>query len=123
MTLLNNFPHTCSLYERRVTRSSRMGSSERLVRMETGVKCWVQNATQAEITEYIRRDISVKNAIYFTSDWDLDETQYILITAGPTHVSKLFAVKDFAERTAGRGVAWAAMAENERSQLDKPGQR
>lgn len=114
MSLLEQFPHRCTIYDTTVAGTKLGGSTETPVAVATDVPCWVQTASTGEKTDYHRRQQVVTHRVYFPADRSLSEDQTLVITDGETPaLGKTLTVKDYAEASAGMGDVWKAMVEQE----------
>lgn len=112
MSILDNLPHLCTATLRIRTKGSLGGSRDDESAVFTDRPCWRQMATEAEILEYARRDITVTDKIYFTSDPGLDN-RHILRIGGDEFKVRTRSLPD---ASAGLGVVWRVMAENKTSE-------
>jgi len=108
MSLLDNFPHTCTAKRRTRTKGTLAGSKDSFVTTVFSARaCWRQLANDAEIREFEKRGISVTDKIYFTTDPGLDERHIIEIDG------EILEVRSEAgpDASAGLGVVYRVMAE------------
>jgi hypothetical protein len=118
MTLLDNLPHTAAIRKRSIVQDDYLGETETYVNSTTGLSVWVQPASQKEIDEFQRKDISVTHKVYFNTDptayFDDEEAnagEYeILPSTGPM-ANQSLEVRSHAEATAGVGWGWKVMCE------------
>lgn len=80
MTLLENFPHTCTAKLRVVTSGTLGGSESAFSNVFTGRKCWRQTAGESERIEFEKRGILVTDKIYFLTDPGLDEKHVVEVS-------------------------------------------
>lgn len=126
-SMLDNPPHTCEVYRMTFTRTpGGLGNVETPARVLGGdvddpLRCWVQNASSAEILQWAKRDWNVTHRVsFFHSKPDLRLGDEIRILTGPTkyssdaHVGALLKFLGLVERTAGYGIAFVAYCEIER---------
>jgi hypothetical protein len=79
-----------------------------------GIKCWVQNATYAEIQEFQKNDQQRIHRVIFNSDPGLRKGQELLITAGPSFVGQELRFLASSDRSAGLGWMFVGIFEAER---------
>lgn len=108
MSLLDNLPHTATINRPRYKQDAYMADTEVLVPLRTGVSCWVQNASSAEILEYQRRDQRITHRVLFAADPSLRPGDVLVPDNGPFAGAEL-TVEAITERTAGLGWMWTAM--------------
>lgn len=113
MSLLNEFPHRCTIRGTRYD-VGEYGASEptKFVR-NTDVECWVQNASTAETVRFDRRLDAVTHRVYFNADPGLLVGDEIYITSGPSHVTETLTHRAYADRSAGLGLLWTSQCELE----------
>lgn len=75
--------------------------------VETDRACWVQPASDREITQFQRRDQSITHTVYFRGNPSLRPGFVIYPTSGPFSGATL-EVKSCNECTAGTGLLWKA---------------
>jgi len=107
MPLLDNLPHTCTISSRTRTKGTLGGSKDSLTTVQSGVACWRQPASQAEVTEFQKRGVKVTNKVYFVTDPNIDERNVITID-GDNYEVRSFAVPD---ASVGLGVLYKVMVE------------
>lgn len=113
MSLLDRLPHTVTHYRQKYSRDEYMGSIAEQVVLESGVRGWVQNATQTEVNEFQKRDQSITHKIFYTADPGIRPGDQIVVTAGPSFVGKTFDFQCAVDRSAGLGVLWGCMVAEE----------
>ena len=112
MTLLDNMPHTATVFSHTYTRSTTGGTRRAEVENVVGIAVWVQNASQAQIIEFAKRDQIVTHKIYYTpGDVTLKVGDTFLVTLGPSYVQTRFKHVADADRSAGLGCVRMAMVE------------
>ncbi len=113
MSLLDNFPHTCTTKRRTRTKGTLGGSKDSFAVVSTDLECWQQSATDAEILEFSRRGIIVTNKVYFPSDPGVDAGYILVVTNPQTGTTDTLEVKSRAkpDASAGLGVLFRVMAE------------
>lgn len=108
MSLLDNLPNTAKAYKRTRTRDSLGGSKDTYsVVVFESKACWLQPASDREITQYAKRTISVTNKVYFVEPPHLDDT-HLLVISGQSYKVQSSASPD---ASAGLGVLWRVMVE------------
>jgi hypothetical protein len=116
MSILDNFPHTCTAKVRSVSSDALGGTSESYATVFTGRACWRQLASQAQIIEYEKRGIAITDRIYFLTDPGLDERH--IVEVSKMHARGTVAGVDTLEvrskavpdATAGLGVVYRIFA-------------
>lgn len=80
MSILNQFPHRCTI--RRIVRvkGDLGGSRDTYLNEQTSVLCWEQSASQKEVMEYEKRGVFITRKIYFTTNPGIGERHQILVT-------------------------------------------
>ena len=113
MSILDNLPHTCQVRRRIRIKDSLGGSRDSFELTQAGTPCWQQLATDREITEFMKRGISVTNKIYFTTDVQLDERDVLEIQNPTTQEWDTYEVRSRAkpDASAGKSVVWRVMVE------------
>lgn len=109
-----NLPHTITIKDRQMTRDQWGARKVGLVNSATGEKCWVQNASAAEIEEFKKNDQQRIQRILFNSDPGLTKGQEVLVTAGPSHVGEEMRFLAATDRSAGLGWMFTGIFEVER---------
>ena len=113
MSLLDNMPHTVRHERNTYTRDEQGAETEAPEIITAAVEAWVQNATRSEITEFEKRDERVTHKVFFNADQDLRPGDYLVVTAGPSHVGERLKFQAYSDRSAGLGVLFGAMCELE----------
>lgn len=114
--LLDNYPHTITHNRPAHTQGTYGGDRTTDTAQATDVECWIQNATEAEITEFAKRDIRVTHKMYMAPDdasGILPGDQFV-VTAGPSFVGQTLNYRSHSDKTAGLGLAARVMCEVER---------
>jgi len=114
MSLLDNFPHECTIRLRTRSAGTLGGSKDSRTVVQTEVECWEQPASAKEVQDFEKRGYAVNTKIYFTTDPNVTERNEILVTKrNGVAVSSpdLIDVVTVAEPdcTAGLGVAFKVM--------------
>lgn len=119
MSILENLPHRCTIQRRKRgpgQTSALGGNLDVAVVEQTGVECWVQQASDGEVRDYAKRDMSISQKIYFTSDPGVTTRHQILITSldrGVTTISNPSALDVMSrpkpDASAGLGVVFRVM--------------
>ena len=115
MSLLDQMPHRVTHTRPGYQRDELIGDTdENPTTVATLVKCWVQNASMREINEYQRRNENVTHKVYFPTDPGLLVGDYLTVTSGPSFVGTVLKFQADSDRSAGLGVLYGAMCEEER---------
>ena len=80
MSLLNNFPHRCTIRRLVRVKGTLGGSKDSPLNEQTSVLCWAQNATQKEVADFEKRGMFLSRKIYFLVDPGVTERHQILVT-------------------------------------------
>lgn len=107
MGILNNFPHTANIYIRSRQPDGKGGSRDSFALLYGAVACWRQVAGERQITEFMKRGISVTDRVYFLSNLQLDERHLIQIGGDVLEVRS----RAIPDASAGLSVVWRVMAE------------
>lgn len=114
MSLLDNMPHKCSIDRPRHVNDAWGANREEDASVATGTACWAQNASQSEINEFQKRDQSVTHKVYFPAEPPLRVGDHITITTAEAGMLGLvLKFQAAADRSAGLGVLFAAMCQEE----------
>lgn len=105
MSLLDSFPHTCTIQIRQRVNDSYGGSKDTYTTVSSGVRCWRQTVSDREIQEYDKRGIDVTAKVYFTTEQAIDE-RHVLVISSKTYDVVSRAIPD---ASAGLGVVWRVM--------------
>jgi hypothetical protein len=116
MSLLTNLPHTVTHYRRKYSRGDYLDTQIEDEQQATGISAWVQNASQGEIERYQKKDESITHKVYFASDPGMRSGDVITVTAGPSFVGKTLNYRALTDRSAGLGVLFGAMFDEEDNQ-------
>jgi len=116
MSLLNSFPHRCTIQRMVRSSGSLAGSKTTPVIEQTNVSCWEQPAGDAEVEEYQKRGMKVTHKIYFTVDPGVTERYQILITersgiAVASPIALDVKSEPRPDATAGLGVVYKVMCD------------
>ena len=111
MSLLDNFPHRCTIQRRVHTKGSLGGSKDTMVVEQTDVECWEQQASNSEVKEYQQDGMSLVSKVYFHTDPGVSSKHQVMITErNGVIVSSPVALdvvsKAAPDASAGMGVAW-----------------
>ena len=115
MSLLTNMPHTVEI--RRPTYQRKPGDLGELQHnpvKASNVPAWVQNRSRAELIEFDKRNQKIDEYVFFHEDPELAIGDRIVVTAGPSRVGDVLKVIAFKDRSAGFGVLFGALCEEER---------
>ncbi len=114
MSLLDSFPHRCTIRRRVRAKGPLGGSRDSFTDERTGVHCWEQHASSKEIVEFQKRGFESVRKIYFTSDPAVTTRHQILVTerdgvavASPAELDVL--TEALPDASAGRGVVFKVM--------------
>lgn len=115
MSLPENLPHLADIYVLKPVQDEIGGDHEEAQLSESDVACWVQPASDREITQFQRRDQNVTHSVYFQGNPGL-RPGYVIVPKDGAQASCPFAgatleVKSANETTAGLGVLWKVMCE------------
>lgn len=80
MSLLQNFPHKCTIRRRIRTQGDFGGSVDSFLNEQTNVVCWEQPLTQKESKEFGKQGMDLFSKIYFTTNPNVGEQHQIIIT-------------------------------------------
>lgn len=80
MSLLENLPHTCTIYKVTRNKDSFGGGRDVSTAVQTGVSCWQQQASDSDQENFGKRGITNAKKIYFASDPGVNESHTISIT-------------------------------------------
>ncbi len=80
MSLLDSFPHKCTIRRRVRTKGPLGGSKDSFTNESTDVLCWEQNASQKETEDFEKRGMTLRSKIYFRADPGVTERHQIVIT-------------------------------------------
>ena len=80
MSLLDKFPHECTIRIRTRSAGSLGGSRDVATVEQTGVECWQQRANAKEILEFEKRGMTIDTKVFFTTNPNVTERHEILIT-------------------------------------------
>ena len=113
--LPDRLPHRCTIRLSLPLQDDILGDVDETQLVDSDVACWVQPASDREITLYQRRDQVVTHKVYFKGNPGL-RPGYIIIPADGPEIACPFAganleVRSANEATAGLGVLWRIMAE------------
>lgn len=114
-----NLPHTATIRKSKHVTTETLSTTVTDVDVSTGVKCWVQLASQREIFEANKLGREITHKVYFLNNPNLKENYTLEITASTTTdqgmVGKKMRYKSDADGTAGLGVFYKAFFdENQR---------
>jgi len=118
MSLLDNFPHECTIRRRTIAKGDLGGGKTSSTVEQTGVSCWVQTASDREVLAYEKMGMSINRKIYFLSDPSVTERHEILVTKKLGVAVSSPAVLEvrseaLPDASAGLGVVYRVMAEEE----------
>jgi len=113
MSLLDRLPHTVSHFRKKYSRDEYIGNITELESLETGVRGWVQTASQQEIEQYQKTDQLISHKVFYSSEPTLRPGDLIRVTAGPSYVGKDFNFESLADASAGLGKLFKVMVNEE----------
>lgn len=108
--LPDNLPHRCAVYESYHLGDEIGADRDDAEQTTTNLPCWVQPASDREISQFLRRDQVVTHTIYFRGNPGLRPGFTIIPSNGPFSGARL-EVRSANETTAGLGVLWKATCE------------
>ena len=115
MSLLDNLPHTVDHYRKRYERDEYIGNTSTPVSIATGVQAWVQNASMSEVDEFQKLDQRVTHKVFYSADPGIRPGDRIVVTAGTSFCGKTFDFRAMTDRSAGMGILFGVMVEEERN--------
>ena len=123
MSLLDNFPHLCTIRKRTFSKDSSGGKRSSWTNISTGVECWEQPAGNNEIDSYQKQGMRISHKVYFLTDPGVERNYRILVTSreGTAISSPVeLEVKNSAlpDSSAGLGVVYKVMCEQITSEND-----
>lgn len=80
MSLLDNFPHKCTIQTIKTTKDGKGGDFTTRTTKAELVSCWQQKASSSETREFGKRGIADVKSIYFNEDPNVTERDEILVT-------------------------------------------
>lgn len=80
MSLLDHFPHKCTIRRKKYTKDSLGGAKLSYTVEQTNVLCWEQPAGDSEDTSYQKRGMSITHKVYFLTNPNVSRRHEILIT-------------------------------------------
>lgn len=120
MSLLDNLPDLCNIQRRQRVKQEH-GTRDVPYIEQSGVSCWVQQASSSEIETYEKRGININRKVFFTQNPNVTENHQIVITSR-SGVSVRIIMDVHSEpdpdASAGLGVVWRVMC-NEQTSKDQ----
>lgn len=116
MTLLDNMPHRCRIDRLKYTNDDVVGNTQEPVAVPGGtdLECWVQNASQREVSQFQKRDQLVTHKVFFPAEPPLRVGDQITITTAEVGIlGQVLKFQAKADRSAGLGILFGAMCEIE----------
>jgi len=110
------FPHECSILRPEYGETEYGGDTESRPEVAKNIECFVQNMKIGEVTQWAKRKLDVETKIYFKTEPNLREGDFILITLntqGTSYVGQQFKFMGVDDATAGHGIAWKAVCKRE----------
>jgi len=114
MSLVDSLPHLCTIKQSAWVQDDNGADYDNPEIVEEGAACWVQPASDRQITEFQKRDQNVTHQVYFNTNKRLKPGHFLLPTTGP-FAGAYLEVKSYNETTAGLGVLFKAMCEEVQS--------
>lgn len=114
MSLPENLPHSCDVKKSVPVQDDLGGDLEELQAFLTNQECWVQPASDREITQFQRRDQNVTHSVYFHGNPGIRPGYVVEPKDGAIacpFAGASLEVRSVNEATAGLGVLWKAMCE------------
>jgi predicted RNA-binding protein len=110
VSLIDNLPHT-GTHTRPNYQQDELGATVAVQEtVATGMACWVQNASMAEIEAFQKLDTEITHKVFFAANPGLLPGDEFVITAGPSFVGITLTFQAGpTDRSAGLGVLFAAM--------------
>ena len=115
-------PHRCTIRKRTRSTGTLGGSKDSWENVQTDVECWEQNASQAEISTYEKRGMTVSRKVYFPTDPSVTVQHQILMTSrdrGITTISSPVPLdvktESLPDAAAGLGAVYKVMVDYIRS--------
>jgi hypothetical protein len=116
MSLLNNFPHLCTIRRRIRAKGPLGGSVDTFLNEQTSVSCWEQHATAKEISDFEKRGMLITSKIFFTANPSVGERHQIIITerngtaiSSDDQIPLDVRTEANPDASAGLGVVWKVM--------------
>jgi len=114
VSLLDNFPHTCSAYPVVRTNDDLGGAKDSYgTAVFTGRACWLQQAGDNEVTRFQKKGIDVTGKIYFTVDPGLTTKHDVVVLDKAGNALGTWTVKSRPrpDASAGLGVLFRVMVD------------
>ena len=80
MSLLDNFPHECSIFRRGFTKASAGGNKPANTTVDTEVPCWEQPLNSRLVKDYQKEGMDIPKKVYFLTDPGITPRYRIVIT-------------------------------------------
>ncbi len=114
MTILNHFPHKCTIRRRVRTKGNLIGSKDSFTNEQTDVVCWDQSANSREVDIYQKRGMEIDHKVFFLSNPSISSRHQILITEmGGNVIASPIALDVVSEpgpdTSVGAGILWKVM--------------
>jgi len=116
MSLLNVWPHRVRHDRRTTTRTASLGQRHAAATISASVKCWIQQASQAEVKEFAKQDHDVSVKIYMPEDPGLRPGDELVVISGPSYVGEEFDYQAGQDATAGLAAMHKAMCRRRRNE-------
>ena len=116
MTLLDSLPHTVTHSRRTYANDEYLGTPKASTDIATDVSAWVQNASYGEVIEYQKKDQRITHKVFYASDPSIRPGDIVTVTAGPSFVGRELNFKATTDRSAGLGVLFGVMCEEENNE-------
>lgn len=112
MSLIDQLPHTGTHTRPNYDQDELGGQVATQETVASGIACWVQNASMAEIAAFQKIDTLITHKVFFAADPGLLPGDELIVTAGPSFVGAvLLFTAGPTDRSSGLGILYAAMFE------------
>ena len=114
MSLLDNFPHRCSIKTTYKAKDEIAGTRTKETTEQTNVECWEQQASNSETMEFEKRGMNISKKIFFVTDPQVTTKHEIVIThrlgvAVVNPISYNVMSEPLPDSSAGLGVVYKVM--------------
>lgn len=110
MSLPDSLPHLCDITRSVAAQDEYGGDYDVPETVESDRACWVQPASDREVTIYQRRSQNVTHKVYFRGNPGVGPG-YIITPSNGEFSGKTLEVRSAAEATAGTGLLYRVMVE------------
>jgi hypothetical protein len=123
MSLLDNFPHRCTIRRRKFAKGSLTGKKTTYDNVQTNVLCWEQAAGDTEDNSYQKEGMRITHKVYFLNNPNVTRRYQILVTYrnGATVSSPIpldVVSNPMPDATAGLGVVYRVLCREVTSEDD-----